>query len=171
MVGQAAHIVDAINWLRGSTYPLAVTTTAGRNHLEGAEVPETTSMAIEYPEDYLAIFTVGYSAMRYPTPRDQMVQFHGLHARFDIGRESFALYGESMDRDAPPLASREAYGTFPAATDAHAANFIDCCRTRKEPNAPALAGHHANVTLCMAMESLRTGRRIRWNAEKRATES
>jgi predicted dehydrogenase len=168
MVGQAAHMIDAIHWFMGSTFPLAVTTSAGRPHLEGAEVPETTSMALEYPEDYLAVFTVGYSAMRYPTPRDQMLQFHGLKARFDIGRESFALHPETMDRDAPPTVHREAYGTFPSATDSHVANFLDCCRTRKRPNAPVEAGNSTNVALCMAMESLRTGRRVRFDAERRA---
>jgi hypothetical protein len=100
-----------------------------------------------------------------------MKQFHGLHARFDIGRESWALHPESMERDTPPLAHREAYGTFPSASDAHAANFLDCCRSRKDPNAPVEAGNGANVALCMAMESLKTGRRIRWNRERRVMES
>jgi len=76
-----------------------------------------------------------------------------------------------MDRDAKPSAQSEAYGTFPAATDAHAANFLDCIRTRKAPNAPAEAGHWTNVALCMAMESLKTGRRVRFDPEKRAMES
>src|SRR5206468_447850 len=100
----------------------------------------------------------------------QLAQFHGLHARFDVGRESFALYPESMDREVQPTAHREAYGTFPSATDAHTANFIECCRTRRTPNAPAEAGHHANVVLCMAMQSLRVGRRVRFDPEKRTVE-
>ena len=171
MVGQAAHVVDAINWFMGSGIPEAVTVTAGRVHLAGAEVPETTSMAIEYPGDFIAIVTIGYSTMRYPTPRDQMKQFHGLRARFDIGRESYALYRETLDRELPPAAHREAYGTFPSATDAHTANFIDCCRSRKAPNAPAEAGNFTAVALCMAMESIRTGRKVKWNAEKRVMEA
>jgi len=170
MVGQAAHVIDAINYLMGSSYPLAVSASAARVHLDGAEVPETTSMAIEYPEDYLAVVTIAYNTMRYPTPRDQMHQFHGLHGRFDIGRESFALHGESMDRDARPLAAKEMFGTFQQATDAHAANFIDCCRSRKDPNAPVEAGHYTNVALCMAMESLKTRRRVVWNGEDRKME-
>ncbi len=171
MVGQAAHALDAIVWFMGSTVPDAVVATAGRVHLAGAEVPETTSISLEYPEDYLAIFTIGYSTMRYPTPRDQMKQFHGLKGRFDIGRESWALFHESMDRDVPAVAHREAYGTFPSATDAHAANFIACVRSRQDPNAPVEAGCNTNVALAMAMESLKTGRRVRWNAAKRTIES
>ena len=76
----------------------------------------------------------------------------------------------AMDREVQPTAHREAYGTFPSATDAHTANFIECCRTRRTPNAPAEAGHHANVVLCMAMQSLRVGRRVRFDPEKRTVE-
>ena len=170
MVGQLAHVIDAIIWFMGSSYPLTVTASNGRPHLAGAEVPETTHVAIEYPEDYLVSFNVAYQTMRYPTPRDQLIQYHGLKARFDIGRESFALHRESMERETPPAVEKTAFGTFTAATDAHTANFLDCVRTRKTPNAPAEAGHHVNVALCMAMESLRSGRRVRWNAEKRAME-
>jgi hypothetical protein len=37
-------------------------------------------------------------------------------------------------------------------------------RSRKEPNAPVEVGQHTNVVLGMAVESLRTGRRLRWDA-------
>ena len=95
MVGQAAHVVDAIHWLMNSTFPTAVTCSAGRPNLEGAEVPETTCMTMEYPENYMAVFTVGYKAMRYHTFNDQLKQFHGSKARFDVGRESFAIYPQN----------------------------------------------------------------------------
>ncbi len=55
MIGQGAHVIDTIHWFMNSTYPLAVTCTAGRVNLAGAEIPETTCMAIEYPENYLAV--------------------------------------------------------------------------------------------------------------------
>ena len=41
MVGQAAHVIDAIQWLMNSTYPSAVTCAGGRVNLAGAEVPDT----------------------------------------------------------------------------------------------------------------------------------
>ncbi len=174
MVGQAAHVIDAINWFMGSTFPDTCTVIAGRPHLKGAEVPETTCILMEYPEDFVVNFTVCYATMRYPTPGDQMKQFHGISARFDIGRESYALYRENRDakgREVNMVAHKEAWGTFTSATDAHAANFLDCVRTRKDPHAPVEAGNATNVALCMAMESLKAGKKVRWNREKRAMES
>ncbi|MBI4605712.1 MAG: Gfo/Idh/MocA family oxidoreductase, partial [Planctomycetes bacterium] len=170
MVGQAAHVVDAINMIAGTTFPTAVTAAATRTHLEGAEVPETTNMAIEYGDELLAVFTLGYSAMVYDPPHDLGKQFHGLQARFDIGRESFALYPAQRGRELKAETKSEMFGTFPEATAQHVANFIDCVRTRKEPNATVAMGNHTNVALCMAMESIKTGRRVRFDLEKRRME-
>ena len=58
-----------------------MTCAGGRANLAGAEIPETTSMAIEYPENYLAVFTLGYQAMRYAFSNDQLKQFHGNLSR------------------------------------------------------------------------------------------
>ncbi len=171
MVGQAAHVIDAIHWFMNVTYPIAVTCGAARVHLEGAEVPETTSMTIEYPEDFVAVFSVGYRAMRYAAAQDQIKQFHGTKARLDMRRESFALYPESRETEPLPEIERKQYGSFERASRAHVANFLECVRSRKTPNATVEMALSTNVVLCMAMEALRTGRRIRWNASRRALES
>src|ERR1700694_6029858 len=80
LIGQAAHILDAIQWFMGSKEPIAVTCTGGRVNLLGAEVPETATIAIEYPENYLATFTLGYQAMSYNQFNDQIKQFQGTKA-------------------------------------------------------------------------------------------
>ena len=168
MVGQAAHVVDAIHWMMNSTYPTAVTCAGGRVNLAGAEVPDTTSMAIEYPENYLAVFTLGYKAMRYYFTNDQLKQFHGSKARFDVGREGYALYPEApKELDMKPSVQVRKPGTFEPATRAHIRNFLECIRTRKDPNATVEMGHYTAVVLCMAMEALRQGRRMRWDAARK----
>ena len=170
LVGQAAHVMDAIVWMMNSNYPLAVTCSATRPNIDGAEVPETASMSVEYPGDYLAIFTLGYKAMRYNAFNDQLKQFHGTKARFDVGREWWALYPESNAIDMKPSMEKRAPGSFEPAARAHIRNFLDCVRSRKDPNAPVEAGQYTNVVLCMAMDSLRQGRRLRWNATTRRSE-
>jgi len=171
LIGQAAHIVDAIQWYMGSNQPVAVTCTGGRVNLPGAEVPETATIAIEYPENYLATFTIGYKAMRYHPANDQLMQFHGNRARLDVGRESYALYPESQAVEMKPGAEKKRPGSFSSATAQHIRNFIECIRARNDPNAPVEAGQAANIVLCMAMDSLRSGRRLRWNAAARRVEA
>ena len=162
LVGQAAHIIDCIQWFMNSTFPTAVTAAAGRNNV-GGEVPETASMSAEYPENYLAVFTLGYKAMRYHTYNDQMKHFHGTKARLDVAREAYWLYPQSAAIEMKPTITVTKPGSFNFATQAHVQNFLECVRSRKDPTAPVEAGQHTNVALCMAVESIRTGKRVRWN--------
>jgi predicted dehydrogenase len=168
MIGQAAHIVDSIQWLMNSGIPSAVVVGGGKPNLAGVEVPETTTMCLEYPENYLATFTVGYKAMRYSGTLDQLVQYNGSKARFDVGRESYALYREDPKAIELKAAKQKVEpGTFNSATRMHIRNLLECVKSRQEPNAPVEAGHATSVALCMAMEALRRGVRARWNERQK----
>jgi predicted dehydrogenase len=169
LIGQAAHVLDCIQWYMNSPSPVAVTCTSAKPGIAGAEVPETASISIEFP-DYLAVFTLGYRAMRYHTFNDQIQQYHGDKARLDLGRESYTLWPESQERVMKPSVDQKAPGSFNFATLAHIRNFMECIASRKDPNAPVEAGQATNILLCMAMDSLRSGKRLRWNATARRVE-
>ena len=170
LAGQGAHILDGIHMMTGSTYPLAVTASGGKPNIPGAELTETASMSVQYPENYLLVFTIGYKAMRYNMFNDQMQQFHGDKARFDLGRESYALWPQSSAVDMKPSLERRDPGSFESASGAHVRNFLECLRTRKEPNATVEMGQVPVIVLGLAMEAMRTGRRQNWdNAARRAT--
>lgn len=171
MVGQAAHIVDAIHWFMNASYPSAVTCSAGRVNLAGAEVPETTCMSIEYPENFLAVFTLGYKAMRYNRFNDQLKQFHGSAARFDVGREWYELYPQSNEIDMKPSVVERRPGSFDSSTRAHIRNFLECVRSREDPNTTVEMGQWTSVVLCMAIESLRKGRRVTYDPRTKRMEA
>jgi predicted dehydrogenase len=171
LIGQAAHIVDVIHMTMKSMRPLAVTCSAGRVNVDGVEIPETTCLSIEYPENYLAVFTLGYKAMRYNAYNDQCKQFHGDKARLDVGREWWALYPQSNQIEMKPSKELKLPGSFNSATRSHIRNFLECTISRKEPNAPVEAGQATNIVLCMAMDALRAGKRLRWNEAARKVES
>ncbi len=161
LIGQGAHIIDAIHMLTGSQRPLAVTCTGTKPNVEGAEVPETASISVEYPDNRLAVFTLGYKAMRYHTFSDQMMQYHGTRARLDVGREAWALIPEDPKNFEPAVTKqRREPGSFVPATRAHIRNFLECVKSRREPNAPVEVAQGTNIVLCLAMDSLRNGRRM-----------
>jgi hypothetical protein len=62
-------------------------------------------------------------------------------------------------------------GSFGLAAPMHIRNFLECIKSRREPNAPVEAGQATNIVLCMAMDSLRKGRRLRWNAATQRVEA
>jgi predicted dehydrogenase len=128
-------------------------------------------MVVEYRSNYLANFTIGYKAMRYNTFNDQLKQFHGNKARLDVGREWYALYPESSAVELKPSIEKKKPRAFDQATAAHIRNFMECIRSRQEPNAPVEAGQATAIVLVMAKESLRHGGRgVKWNAQARRME-
>ena len=171
IVGQAAHILDCIQWYMNSNGPLTVTCSGLKPDLPGVEITNTATILAEFPENYQATFTLGYKAMPYNTTNDQLQQFHGTKARFDVGRESYTLWPQSMAVDMKPGVNRREPGSFNRAAPAHVRNFLECIRSRKDPNAPVEAGQATNIVLCMAMQSLREGRRLKWNAAARKVEA
>jgi predicted dehydrogenase len=171
MIGQAAHVIDAVQWMMNSKQPLAVTAAAGRVNVPGAEIPETSSMIVEFPDNYLLVFTLGYQAMRYNLHNDQLMQFHGAKARFDLGRESWAITPQSSAIDIKPAREQRMPNTFEAASRAHVRHFLDCLRNRAQPNATVETGQWTNIVLGLAVESLRTGRRVEWDAAQRKMKS
>lgn len=158
---QGAHIYDSIHLIRGVGFPMAVNASAGKVHSEEGDTPETVVVAAEYPEDFLGVFTINYAGMHYPGRLDQLNQFDGDEARMDVGREFLAVFKQAE----PETPAITATGSFDTATDAHIQNFIECVRTRKEPNATIEKGFQAALVIQLANLSLDTGRRIEWNAQ------
>ena len=48
----------------------------------------------------------------------------------------------------------------------HVRNFLECIKSRREPNSDLESGHRIATTCHLANISLHTGRKIRWDAEK-----
>jgi hypothetical protein len=142
----------------------------GRINLPGVEIPETASVALEYPENFLATFTIGYKAMRYAGFNDQLKQFHGSRARLDMGREGYAVYPESQDIDMKAEVVERRPKSFNSATRMHIRNFLECIGTRQDPNTTVEHGLSTRIALSLTMESLRSGTRRRWNAAARRSE-
>jgi hypothetical protein len=51
-------------------------------------------------------------------------------------------------------------------TDLHTRNFIDCVRSRERPAADVEIGERSTTLPLLGNIAYRTGRKIRWNAER-----
>ncbi|HYM09512.1 MAG TPA: Gfo/Idh/MocA family oxidoreductase, partial [Bryobacterales bacterium] len=167
MADQGAHVFDGIHMLMNAGYPIAVSASAGRIHVPGVDTPDIVTVAAEYPEDFIAVFTINYAAMKYKARNDQLNQFDGDLARLDIGRENFWVYKQGEEEKA---VRSEASGGFGLASEAHVANFLECVRTRATPNAPVERGFQGALIVQMANIALQHGRRVRWNDAQKKVE-
>ncbi len=168
VIDQGAHIFDSIHMIMDAGYPTAVNASAGKIHKPGADTPESVVVAAEYPEDFLAVFTINYAAMRYPGKEDQLNAYDGDLARMDLGREFLKVY----PREDPlkPSIDENQPGGFSQATTDHVNNFIEAVRSRKQPSAPIEVGFQAALILQLGNLSLRHGKRIGWNPTKLTAE-
>jgi predicted dehydrogenase len=113
-----------------------------------AEAPDVFSAVFEYP-GFLATWTLNYCSTY---DFDWSVTFQGDRATMVLDRTGYKVYKNGpalaepwMQKDKPELIAQEA--DKDSAT-AHQQNFLDCIRTRQEPNCPvevaaaAVAGPH-----------------------------
>ncbi len=162
---QGAHMFDAIHMLMDAGYPLSVTAGANRIQKPKIDTPETVSVSVQYPQDFLAVFLLNYAAMRYRLKNDQLIQLDGDLARVDVGREEFAVYRQGQEEKA---AIREvSQGGFDEAATTHVRNFLECVRTRATPTGTVELGFQACLVMQLANLSLKQGRTIRWDAAQK----
>ena len=169
LADQGAHVFDGIHMLMNASYPVAVTAAAGKPHKQGVDMPESVVATAEYPEDFIGVFSINYAAMQYRTRNDQLNQLDGDRARMDIGREELRVYRKGAE-DVAAIEKKSEKG-FGYATDLHVQNFLECVRTRKTPTAPMKLAFQAALVVQMANLSLKSGRRMRWNAATNKVES
>jgi len=162
LADQGAHVFDGIHMLMGAGYPAAVNASAGRPHKQGVDQPESVVAIAEYPEDFIAVFSINYAAMQYKLRNDQSNQLDGDLARMDIGREELKIFPKGAEEE--PVLTRKSERGFGYATDLHVQNFLECIRTRKETAAPMRVAFQAALVVQMANLALKQGRRLRWNA-------
>ena len=55
--------------------------------------------------------------------------------------------------------------------DVHVQNFIECVRSKKAPNASMDIGYSSALPALLALESLKTGKTLGWDASKRESKA
>jgi predicted dehydrogenase len=159
---QGAHVFDGMHLLMNAKYPLAVTAAAGKPRKPKVDTPESVVVTAEY-DDFIGVFSINYAAMHYEYKNDQSNHLDGDQARMDIGREELKVFKEGKDNE--PIITKASATGFSKATDTHVENFLKCIRTRETPTAPVRLGFQAALVVQMANISLKSGRRVKWNAQ------
>jgi predicted dehydrogenase len=176
MTDWGTHRIDSMHQIMGVDAPLTVAAAGGRFELkDGAETPDVLQVTYEYPG-----FVLSYECC--------MLNAHGTGGRTP-GKEYYRAKGKD-DRphgeafygtDGTLFSDRIGYEVFPEpvprkakrkdvaakdATDLHTANFIDCVRSRKKPNADVETRHRSTTAAHLGNIAYRTGRKLRWDAAK-----
>ncbi len=164
------HLIDTVQWYMGESVPVSAMALGGKYELKDWDCPDTVTAAFEYAGG----FSVNYS-QTYITRHDgHSIVLRGTQATLVINRTQLAVYDEGSRSRPRPLipgeieqGGRRAFLIMKAVQDgtyAHMRNFLECMRSRKQPNATVTAGHQGVLGPHLANISYREGRKVRWDA-------
>jgi predicted dehydrogenase len=135
---------------------------------DGREVPDTIAVTLDFPNDLTVTWQSTFSNSHYGLGE----RFLGSEGTIErIAGETDMVAGKSKTaiRYFPEKVNRPggaaAEGQTPDVN--HMANFIDCIRSRKEPNAPVEIGYASAVAAHMANLAYRRTERITLDAVRR----
>ena len=148
MTDQGTHLMDVVQWMTNNGPPKSAVCQGKVIEAPGAEVPNVFSAVFEFPE-MLATWTLDYrSAYEF----DWSIHFLAEKASMILDRKGLRLYRDAGESPEPwsQKAELEVLADKPDTDkpEAHPQNFLDCMRSRKQPNCPvevaaaAVAGPH-----------------------------
>jgi len=168
MVHQIAWIITALDL----QLPTAAYMSGGVfSEKDGREVPDTIAVTLDYPNDIAVTWQSTFSNSHYGLGEhilgsDGTIEHTAGETDMVTGRSpnTIRYYPEKVNRPAGAALTGESQDQN------HMANFIDCVRTRKQPNAPVEIGHRSAVAAHMANIAYRRKQRVTLEMAKTAVD-
>jgi predicted dehydrogenase len=156
-----AHVLSHLQVCIGAEFPSRVSAAGGIYVHHDRETPDTFSMQVEYPSQYLATLyctqTTKQGIELVIRGEQASIRFSGRQTGF---RELFVTPEEPFADKVEPMkvAAEPRMG--------HDENFIHCMRTRERPHCDTLTGYKVMVALDLANRSWREGKIFRFDPRK-----
>lgn len=189
------HRLDTMQQIMNVTAPRTISASGGKFVLDDdRETPDFMAVTYEY-DGFIAVYegcnfnghgmggrTPGH---RYYNARGEWDQpngiaFYGTEATIYAERIGWEIFPEPETRSlfnrrspAEPQPSRKRapsvtrmWENVEEPTRAHCANFIDCVRSRRLPNADIEIGHRGTTVALLGNIAMKVGRKLTWDAVK-----
>lgn len=186
------HQIDTVHWFTGLTHPISVVANGGIYIWnDGRKNVDTLTAVMEYGpqngEDPTERFQVNYSS-RFSNSAGGVKEIYysnGGELNLDTNKvtpnggltalhaEKFPEFGlhenmlpEFVLADESAKSVTDAHTGVDQMTVDHMKNWMECIRSREEPNAPVEAGYNHSVASLMVTESLHRGTKVKFDAKK-----
>jgi len=165
------NMIHQISWIMSALdlqIPTAAVMSGGVfSEKDGRQVPDTISVTLEFPQDVIVHWQSTFSNNRYGLG-EHILGSDGTIEH--IAGEQDMVTGKSKDatRYFPEKVNRPEGAALVGNTpdQNHMANFVDCVRSRKQPNASVEIGYLSAVAGHMANLAYRRKERITWEQAK-----
>lgn len=154
------HWIDVVHWYMNEDLPVAATAVGGVYHYrDGRTAPDTIAIHLEYPSSWMATF----EATLVPGARGAAIEFWGTQGRLYIDRGGYTFQEPAPRRAAaPPPITKQSTEQL---NSAHVKNFLECVRTRKQPNSDVIGGHRSALASHLGKIAYLEKRRVTFNVE------
>ncbi len=151
MTDQGTHLLDVIQWFNGVEQPIAAQTYGAVYKLQPAETPDTFCAIFEYPK-FTCTWTLAYMNTFM---KGWGIVFQGQKGTLELCEDGYRVFAEpwsekGYDRWKTPAPVSQNIAGGATDTTPHLKNFLECIKSRKQPNATVEVGHQAVRPLHLA---------------------
>ena len=135
MTDQGTHLMDVIQWFAGVGAPRSAVCQGAVIGMQGSETPDSFAAAFDYGS-FLGSWILNYNN---DYQNGWAIELLGDNGTVVLDNRGYRLYAAPWRQNPEPVQVHEdRLPTIP-----HVRNFLECVKSREEPNAPVEVGHTA----------------------------
>jgi predicted dehydrogenase len=177
-----SHQIDTVHWFSGLPHPRSVAVNGG-NYVwkDGRKNADTMTAVFDYGplNDPSTGFQVIFTSRQTNAAGDVKEIYYSNGGTMNLDTNKISSEGGLTDKYAKAMAmqpnllpelslndlkvSTEASTGGDALTESHVRNWMECVRSRKQPNAPIEAGYNHAIAVIMTNAAYRTGEKVTFN--------
>jgi predicted dehydrogenase len=184
MPGQwMSHQIDTVHWFSGLEHPRSVVANGGiYMWKDGRKNWDTTMAVFDYgPDDMSSGFQVSFASRMHNGDENPSEIYYSNGGELNLITNKVSPKGGLSERmagamnmkanllpdlmltDNAPKVVASANTGADNLTSNHMRNFMECIRSRQQPNAPVEAGYHHSIATIMTNAAVRTGYKATFN--------
>lgn len=179
-----SHQIDTVHWFSGLPHPRSASANGGiYAWKDGRKNADTFTAVFDYgPADDLSTgFQVTFTSRQTNSAGETKEIYYSNGGTLNLDTNKISPIGGLTEKyaqamgmkanqlpeialsDLAPKISTDASTGGDQLTTSHIRNWMECVRSRKQPNAPIEAGYNHSIALIMANAAYRTGQKVTFN--------
>ncbi len=156
--GLFVHMVDVAHWYLNLEKPVSAVALGGiYQYPDGRDTPDNINAILDYPQKLTVTFEASLTDMIPQGSAD--IVFLGSGGRLSIFRGGYTFLPAKKNQDMGEVKG----GGAPEGV--HINNWLECMRSRKQPNADAVSGHYSAMACHIANIAYKYQTRVVWQRE------